>query len=55
MSLIVDPESMRLILAWSHTFVEFNDEIFSTISLLLPLTQEGFCQLQAKVYVRSTG
>ena len=53
--LIVDPEAMSLILAWSHTFVEFDDEIFSTIILLLPLTQEGLCQLQAQVCARSTG
>ena len=50
MSLIVDPDAMSLILAWSHTFVEFDDEIFS-INHLLPITQEGWCQLQAKVYV----
>ena len=34
-SLIVDPEAMSLILAWSHTFVEFDHEIFSTVILLL--------------------
>ena len=55
MSLIVDPEAMSLILAWSHTFVEFDDKIFSTIILLLPLTQEGLCQLQVKICARSTG
>ena len=54
MSLIVDPEAMSLILAWSHTFVEFDDAIFSITILLLPLTQEGLCQLQAKVCARST-
>ena len=54
-SLIVDPEAMSLILAWSHTFVEFDDEMFSTIILLLPITQEGLCQLQAIVCARSTG
>ena len=54
-SLIVDPEAMSLILACSHTFVEFDDEIFSTIILLLPLNHEGLCQLQAKVCARSTG
>ena len=52
---IVDPEAMRLIVAWSHTFVEFDDEIFSTIILLLPLAQEGLYQLQAKICARSTG
>ena len=55
MSPIIDPEAMSLILAWSYTFVEFDDETVSTIILLLPLTQEGFCQLQAKVCARSTG
>ena len=45
MSLIVDPEAMSLILAWSHTFIEFDAEIFSTIILLLPLTQEGLSAL----------
>ena len=55
MSLIVDPEAMALILAWFHTFVEIDDEIFTTIILLLPLTQEELCQLQAKVCARSTG
>ena len=29
-------------------------EIFSTVILLLPLIQEGLCQLQAKVCGRST-
>ena len=55
MSLIVDPEAMTLILAWSHTFVEIDDEIFTTTILLLALTQEGLSQLQAKVCARSTG
>ena len=44
--LIVDPEAMRLILAWSHTFVEFDHEILSTVILLLPLNQvtsKGMC------------
>ena len=47
-SLIVDPEAMSLILAWSHTLVEFDHEIFSTVILLLLQIQEGSCQLQAK-------
>ena len=47
-SLIVDLEAMSLILAWSHTFVKFDHEIFSTIILLLLLIQEGLCWLQAK-------
>ena len=53
-SLIVDPEAISLILAWSHTFVEFDPEIVSTVILHLPLIQEGLCQLQAKVCARRT-
>ena len=45
---VVDPEAMSLILACSHTLVEFDHEIFSTVILLLLLIQEGLCQLQAK-------
>ena len=55
MSLIVDPEATSLILAWSHTFDEFDHEIFSSVILLHPLIQEGLCQLQAKLCARSTG
>ena len=47
-SLIADPEAMSLILAWSHTLVEFDHEIFATVILLLLRIQEGLCQLQAK-------
>ena len=47
-SLNVDPEAMSLILACSHTFVEFDHEIISTVILLLLLIQQGLCQLQAK-------
>ena len=54
-SLIVDPEVMSLILAWSNTFAEFDHEIFSTVILLLLLIQEGLCQLQAKGMCKSTG
>ena len=43
-SLIVDPEAMILMLAWSHTFVEIDHEIFYIVILLLPLIQEGLCQ-----------
>ena len=43
--------------AWSHTFVEIDYEIISTV-ILLP-SAESFkkdcCQLQAKVCARSTG
>ena len=55
MSLTVDQEAMSLIQVWSHTFVEIDNEIFSTIILLLPRTEEGLCQLQAKVCAQSTG
>ena len=53
--LFVDPEAMSLFLAWSYTFVEFDHEILPTTILLLPLTQEGLCQLQAKVCAQSNG
>ena len=43
--------------AWSHTFVEIDHEMISTV-ILLP-SAESFkkccCQLQAKVCARSTG
>ena len=41
----------------SHTFVEIDHEIISTVSLI-PSTEsckKGCCQLQAKVCARSTG
>ena len=47
-SLIVDPEAMSVILAYSHTFVEFDHEILSTVILPLLLIQEKLCQLQTK-------
>ena len=43
--------------ARSHTFVEFDHEIISTV-ILLPSAEsfkKGCCQLQAKVCARSTG
>ena len=43
--------------AWSHTFVEIDHEIISTV-ILLPSTEsfkKGSCQLQAKVCAGSTG
>ena len=56
-SLTADPGVASSILARSHTFVEIDYEIFSTV-ILLP-SVESFkmdcCQLQAKVYARSTG
>ena len=46
-----------LIPAQSHTFVEFDHEIISTVSLLpsAGLFKKGCCQLQAKVCAQSTG
>ena len=56
-SLTADPGVASSILARSHTFVEINHEIISTV-ILLPsaeLFKKGCCQLQAKVCARSTG
>ena len=56
-SLIADPGVVRSIPARSHTFVEIDHEIISTI-ILLPSAEsfkKGCCQLQAKVCARSTG
>ena len=42
---------------WTHTFVEIDHEIISTV-ILLPsadLFKKACCQLQAKVCTRSTG
>ena len=55
-SLTADPWVPSSILAPSHTFVEIDHEIISTV-LLLP-SAESFkrdCQLQAKVCAQSTG
>ena len=44
-------------MAQSHTFVEIDHEIISTV-IFLPSAEsftKGCCQLQAKVCVRSTG
>ena len=52
-----DPIIASLIPARSHTFVEIDHEIFSTV-ILLPsanLFKKGCCQLQAKVCAQSTG
>ena len=49
--------SHELIHARSHTFVEIDYEIISTV-ILLPSAEsfkKGCCQLQAKVCARSTG
>ena len=46
-----------MIPARSHTFIEIDHELFSSVILLLLLIQEGLCicQLQAKVCAQSTG
>ena len=52
-----DPGVLSLILSQSHTFVEIDQEIISTV-ILLPSAasfKKGCCQLQAKVCARSTG
>ena len=56
-SLIADPGVASSIPARSHTFVEIDHEIISTV-ILLPFGEsfkKGCCQLQAKVCARSTG
>ena len=56
-SLTADPGVESLILARSHTFVEIDYEIISTV-ILLPSAEsfmKGCCQLQAKVCAQSTG
>ena len=40
-SLAVDPGVASLILGHSHTLMEIDHEIISTVILLLPLIQEG--------------
>ena len=56
-SLAADSGVASLIPARSHTFVENDHEIISTV--ILPPSAESFkkgcCQLQAKVCARSTG
>ena len=56
-SLTADPGVPSLIPARSHTFVEIDHEIISTV-ILLPFTEsfkKDCFQLQAKVCARSTG
>ena len=56
-SLTADPVVVNSIPAWSHTFVEIDHEIISTV-ILLPSAESfknGCCQLQAKVCAQSTG
>ena len=56
-SLTADPGVPSSIPAWSHTFVETDLEIISTVILLPSIEsfKKGCCQLQAKVCARSTG
>ena len=56
-SLTADPGVMSLIPARSHTFVEIDHEMISTV-ILLPSAEsfkKGCYKLQAKVCARSTG
>ena len=56
-SLTANPGVASSIPARSHTFVEIDHEIISTV-ILLPSAEsfkKGCCQLQAKVCARSTG
>ena len=55
--LTADPGVASSIRARSHTFVEIDHEIISTV-ILLPSAESlkmGCCQLQAKVCTQSTG
>ena len=55
--LTADPGVASLIPVQSHTFVEVDHEIISTV-ILLPsadIFKKGCCQLQAKVFARITG
>ena len=55
--LTADPGVASSIPAWSHTFVEIDHEIISTV-ILLPSAdsfKKGCFQLQAKVCARITG
>ena len=57
MRLTADPGVTSLIPAWSHTLVEIDHEIISTV-ILLPSAdsfKKGRCQIQAKVCARITG
>ena len=56
-SLTANPGVASSIPAWSHSFVEIDHEIISTV-ILLPSAEsfkKGCCQLQAKVCAGSTG
>ena len=45
MSLIADPGVVRSILAWSHSFLEIDHEIFAMFILLVPLIQDGLVSI----------
>ena len=49
--LTVDPGDASSIPDWSHTFMENDHEIISTVNLLASADsfKKGYCQLQAKV------
>ena len=52
-----DPGVASSIPVWSHTFVEIDHEMISTVIFLLPLinSRRVVCQLEAKVCARITG
>ena len=56
-SLIADPAVASLILVQSHTLVEIDHEIISTVILLSSAEsfKKGCCQLHGKECARSTG
>ena len=55
--LTADPGVASSILAQSHSFMEIDHEIISTVTLLPSAEsfKKGCCQLRAKVCARSTG
>ena len=55
-SLTADPGVASSILVWSHTFVEIDHEIISTVILLLSAEsfKKSCCQFQAKVCAQGT-
>ena len=54
-SLTADPGAESLIPARSHTFVEIDNEIISTVIVLPESLKKGCYKIQAKVCARSTG
>ena len=55
MCLTADPGFARVIPARSHTFVEIDHEIISTVIFPSAYSFKKGCQLQGKVCARSTG